>query len=219
MWNPNPDCIDSFEYILKKYTRQLPETTEAYHFAKEKHEGQYRSPRKLEVPYFTHPRDVAYTAMLHLYMSMGICAKLDQIMAACLLHDVLEDCDVSCWELPVGAEVKQTVKLLTKNPTQKRGYDLDNYYEAIRQHPEASLIKCIDRCCNLREAAVGFKIPKLLDYVKETERIFPVLIEKSAGYTFPKILIGQELFGYICTIRTLTGKLELLKDDRCIIGA
>ena len=212
MWNPNPDWIDSFEYVLKKHIRQLPETTEAYHFAKEKHEGQYRSPRKLEVPYFTHPRDVAYTAMLHLYMSMGICSKLDQIMAACLLHDVPEDCGVSCAELPVGNETRDVVRLLTKNTTQKRGYNLDDYYEAIRQDPEASLIKCIDRCCNLREAAMGFRIPKLLNYIRETEDVFPALIEKSAGYTFPKILLGQEMFGHIHTIKTLMDRLEL-RDD------
>lgn len=212
MWNPNPDCIDSFEYILKKYTRQLPETTGAYYFAKEKHEGQYRSPRKLEVPYFTHPRDVAYTAMLHLYTSMGICSKLDQIMAACLLHDVPEDCGVSCAELPVGNETRDVVRLLTKNTTQKRGYNLDDYYEAIRQDPEASLIKCIDRCCNLRDAAAGFRIPKLFDYIRETGQVFPRLIEKSAGYTFPKVLLGQEMMGYVNTIRNLALRFDMYDD-------
>lgn len=83
----------------------MSETAQALGFAREKHLGQLR---KSGEPYIIHPLTMACNAL-----SLGI--RDDAIIAAILLHDVCEDCDVSLAELPVNEVVKNAVRLLTFN--------------------------------------------------------------------------------------------------------
>lgn len=61
----------------------------AFHFALEKHKGQYR--KGTEIPYITHPFGVAMILKKHRYS--------DEVVAAGLLHDTLEDTDATEQEL------------------------------------------------------------------------------------------------------------------------
>jgi GTP diphosphokinase / guanosine-3',5'-bis(diphosphate) 3'-diphosphatase len=76
----------------------------AYKFAKQAHHGQKRRSGE---PYITHPLAVAKT-LLHLGMS-------DEMAAAALLHDVVEDTDTKHEEIEseFGVEVADLVKSLT----------------------------------------------------------------------------------------------------------
>ena len=73
----------------------LRQTRTALPLMREKHAGQYRSPRKDKIPYCVHPMALACHAL-----AMGI--RDDDIIAAALLHDVVEDTETRPEELPVN---------------------------------------------------------------------------------------------------------------------
>ena len=81
---------------------KLPETLKALNYARKLHKGQYR---KSGEPYIIHPLTMVCQAI-----SLGI--ENDIILSAILLHDVVEDCNVSVNDLPCNEEVKKTVNLL-----------------------------------------------------------------------------------------------------------
>ncbi len=145
---------------------QFPEAVKALAFAKQKHEGQYRKPRELEIPYINHPLTMTCHAL-----AMGL--EEDVLLAALLLHDVCEDCVVAPEELPVSREIQEIVALVTKP---KHGFSESKYYAAIRENPKAALVKCIDRCHNLSGMALGFSVERMQDYIEETEKYYPELL-------------------------------------------
>ena len=130
------------------------------------HEGQYRKPTELNIPYINHPLTMACHAM-----AMGL--EEDILLAALLLHDVCEDCGVSPTELPVSSEVQEIVALVTKP---KHGFSESKYYAAIMNNPKAALVKCIDRCNNLSGMAAGFSDERIQDYIDETKKYYPELL-------------------------------------------
>lgn len=153
----------------------MSETTQALCFAREKHAGQLR---KSGEPYFIHPLTMACNAL-----SLGI--RDDTIIAAILLHDVCEDCDVSLAELPVNEQVKNAVRLLTFNIQDGETKETAKirYYNAIAECREASVTKIIDRCHNVSSMAGTFSEEKLRAYIEETRRfVLPLLKKTKARY-------------------------------------
>lgn len=152
----------------------LNDTLLALKVMKEKHRGQFRKPARYatkKVAYINHPLTMACHAH-----AMGI--RDDSVLAAILLHDVVEDTDTALNELPVSDEVKEIVGLLTfrRLPHMSKEESKALYYEKIRQNPKASLIKAIDRCNNVSTMAGAFSRDKLLEYIEETETyVMPVL--------------------------------------------
>jgi GTP pyrophosphokinase len=102
----------------------------------------------------------------------------DEVIAACLLHDVIEDCGKQLDELPVNEETKELVRLLTKEKSTDENRDkiLRAYYEEISKNPKAALIKCIDRCNNLTTMSWGLSRDRIYRMIKETEEYYPVLL-------------------------------------------
>ena len=149
---------------------KLENTLKAVDYAVEAHKGQTR--KKSSVPYIYHPLNLACHAL-----SMGI--KDDSIIAACMLHDVVEDCGKKLEELPVDEETKELVKLLTREEStdENRKEVLDIYFSAIKKNPKAALIKCLDRCNNLTTMSWGLSRDKIYRTIKETETYFPPLIK------------------------------------------
>ena len=145
----------------------LTEALNALSYATEKHAGTYRKPVAARVPYINHPLTMACHAL-----ALGL--EDDELIAALLLHDVAEDCGVKANELPFSPEVQRLVALVTKPD---KPFDEDAYYAAIARDPRASLIKCIDRCHNLSGMSFGFSTQKIAQYVEETERYYPSLLE------------------------------------------
>ena len=109
----------------------------------------------------------------------------DDILAACLLHDVLEDCGKNAEELPVSEDAKNLVVLLTHGKTndQNREEIMNAYYDAIAKDPKAALIKCMDRCNNLTTMSWGLRRERMLRMIKETEQYYPALLDvvKASG--------------------------------------
>jgi (p)ppGpp synthase/HD superfamily hydrolase len=140
----------------------------AYNYSKDKHKGQVRYYTKLE--YFTHPKAVA-----------RIIERLfnDEIMvAAALLHDVLEDTETSCKQLhnEFGQEVADLVVELTnnKNILKEKGKTQYLIDKIDNMSSRARSIKLADRLHNimhLREDIDKYPIKFIAKLVKETESI------------------------------------------------
>lgn len=144
------------------------QTLAALPLMREKHEGVDRDGS--DVPYYVHPLTLACHAM-----AMGIMD--DDVLAAALLHDVIEDTDTSLEDLPVGDRVREAVKLVSHNTyTGDKEKNKPVYYGNIAKNPLASLIKCMDRCNNISSMATGFTKGKMIKYVKQTEEyVMPLL--------------------------------------------
>ena len=142
----------------------FPETQKALPCAKRLHAGQFRKGPG-SIPCINHPLTMACHAL-----AMGL--EDDVLLAALLLHDTVEDCGVQAAELPVGPEVQRIVRLVTKT-----GQSKQDYFACIAENPKACLVKCIDRCNNLSTMALGFSEKRTADYIEETEKYFPPLLE------------------------------------------
>jgi len=176
---------------------EFPEAVKALSFAKEKHKGQYRKPEELEIPYINHPLTMACHAL-----AMGL--EEDTLIAALLLHDVCEDCDVLPGELPVCKEVQEVVTLVTKP---KHSFSERKYYEAIMENPTACLVKCIDRCNNVSGMAVGFSAERIEDYIEETEKYYPELlriVKEQPQYNNAAWLLSYQIRSLLQTAKRIT---------------
>lgn len=149
---------------LKGYAMALgwKDTLAALSFARDAHKSQLR---KGGEPYIIHPLTVASHAV-----SLGI--KEDPVIAAAILHDVVEDCQVALEALPVSEETKDIVRRLTHI----KGEPLEPYYREIGESRAASLVKLLDRCDNVSTMAGVFSIEKIKQYISETrEYVMPLL--------------------------------------------
>ena len=153
---------------VKGYTQTLA----ALDRIREWHAGQMRKNNRGEatVPYVTHPLTLACQAL-----AMRI--DTDDVLAALLLHDAVEDCDIRPDELPAGETVRKAVSLVSYNTYPGPKSEIKaTYYANILTDPLACLVKCMDRCNNLSEMAIGFSTEKMKTYITETEKyVLPVL--------------------------------------------
>ena len=169
------DAIYNWEH-MKTYVKttarnlKLKNTLKAVDYAVEAHEGQTR--KRSDIPYIYHPLNLACHAL-----SMGITE--DEIIAACMLHDVVEDCGKKLEDLPVNDETRELVRLLTHGKTTDSDRDsvMTAYFDAIAKNPKAALIKCLDRCNNLTTMAWGLSRDRIYRTIKETEEYFPRLLK------------------------------------------
>ena len=155
---------------------KMADTLRAVDFAVEAHEGQRR--KKSDTPYIYHPLNMACHAL-----SMGI--KEDEIIAAILLHDVIEDCNKTVDELPVCEGAKRIVCLVSHDKTTDADRDkvMDPYYKAIAGEPKAALVKCIDRCNNLTTMSWGLSRNRIYRMIAETEKYYPGLLKSIKATT------------------------------------
>ena len=169
------EAIYNWEH-MKTYVKttarnfKLRDTLKAVDFAVDAHEGQKR--KKSVIPYIYHPLNLACHAL-----SMGFID--DVIIAACMLHDVVEDCGKKPEELPVCEETKEIVRLLSHEKTTPENRDemMQTYYDAISKNPKAVLVKCIDRCNNLTTMSWGLSRDRIYRMITETEKYFPKLLK------------------------------------------
>lgn len=156
-------------YTFLKSTAQakrLLQTSAALPYAKARHAGQFRRGKGDAVPYISHPLTMACQAL-----AMGL--NQDALLAALLLHDTVEDCGVQAEDLPVGAEVKEAVLLVSFDVSRMTK---EAYYTGIQQNALACLVKCIDRVNNLSGISMTFSRERMARYVTETETyIVPLL--------------------------------------------
>lgn len=126
------------------------------------HDGQTRRSGE---PFIYHPLRVALT----LY-TLGV--RDDRILAAALLHDVIEDCadrmnkKILTRLYSLDGRIMPIVRLLTKQTDRP---DNGTYFSGISRSPEALLIKLADRLDNLSTVRGAFSQERLRAYVLETE--------------------------------------------------
>lgn len=170
------DAIYNWEH-MKTYIKttarnlKLRNTLSAVDFATEAHRGVNR--KRSSVPFIYHPYNLACHAL-----AMDI--KDDAVIAACLLHDVIEDCEgIKLEDLPVDEETREIVRLMTCGDTtdENRKEILDAYYSALAENPKAALVKCLDRCHNLSTMAGGLSRDRIYRMMKETEHYYPDLLK------------------------------------------
>ena len=153
--------------------KQLYQTKRALVFAKEKHDGQFRNigHSNERIPYIYHPLLLTCHAL-----ALGL--EDDDLLSACLLHDVCEDCCVAPEELPVNEETREAVRLLTKPKGFKLEQDGAAYYEGISGNRIALMVKLLDRCNNISSMATAFTDERMAGYIKETREYIYPLMEK-----------------------------------------
>lgn len=158
-----------FVYITSKDSREL--IKEAYNFARERHEGQFR---KSGEPYIHHLIEVAYIlSELH--------AGPITIVAG-LLHDVVEDTDTSLDEIEekFGVDVRKLVDALTKIQRMKLSHRKEEEFVAedhrkiflgMAKDVRVIIIKLADRLHNMRTVE-SLKPERQHALAKETLEVF-----------------------------------------------
>ena len=169
--NYDPDHMFTF---VKGRAQMLnfPQTLALMDLLRRAHGDQKRRPKHgFEAPYVVHPLTMACHAL-----AMGLTD--DDILAACLAHDMVEDSDLGLSELPVNNRVRHAVRLVSKNQIPHTDADWeDRYYKNIRKNPLACLVKCLDRVNNIAGMADIFSREKMIRYARETDKYYPALLE------------------------------------------
>ena len=201
MYHYNVDKMYSYN---KGYAMALhfTNTVKAMAFARKCH---YGSMRKGGEPYIVHPLTMVSHAI-----ALGIAS--DELLAALMLHDVVEDCNVSVDELPVSDEIKSIVYLVTyRKPANKQDKEVQQtyYYNQIGENKIASLVKIFDRCHNVSTMAGTFTPEKIDEYITETEKFIMPLI-RSTKDTWPEL--NDELFVLKYHIDSVISSLKSMRD-------
>ena len=146
-----PKIFEPLEIILKKQERaqeDIDQIRQAFEFADSHHEGQYRAS---EEPYIIHPIEVAK-------ILAEFKADTHTIMAA-LLHDVLEDTDVTAQEIEekFGSDVLKLVngvtklgKLEFKSKEDRQAENFRKMFISMAEDVRVILLKLADRLHNMR---------------------------------------------------------------------
>ena len=159
--------------------KKLYQTKRSLAFAWKKHDGQFRKAGHTDerVPYIYHPLLLTCHAL-----ALGL--EEDNLLSACLLHDVCEDCGIDPEELPVNEETREAVRLLTKPADFKKteAY-LKAYYDGIAENRIAAMVKLLDRCNNISMMATSFSDDQMAGYIKETkEYVYPLMSRARDDY-------------------------------------
>ena len=167
--------------------RHLKYSLKALPLARQVHNGQYRkgtfliNEKEYSLPYLLHVLKVASTLIsLDLQMSDE---ELDILITCALLHDTLEDAPegffkhdgtelVTDYGFPT--EVYETIKLLSKRSGASEE-ELRVYFNAIKRHKFALLIKIADRSHNVDDL-YNMTIEKLHKSVTERQTIQNFLV-------------------------------------------
>ncbi len=130
-----------------------------------------RSKYGFECSYMAHPLTMACHAL-----AMGL--KDDDVLAAALAHDMVEDAHMKLSELPVNDRVREAVRLVSKNMYDPNEPDWEEQYFAnIRENPLACMVKCLDRTNNLAGMADAFSRKRMIQYTEETDHYYPALLD------------------------------------------
>ena len=130
-----------------------------------------RSRNGFDTTYMVHPLTMACHAL-----AMGL--QDDDILAAALAHDMVEDAHIRPKDLPVGDRVREAVRLVSKSEYDPNEPDWeDKYYANIRKDPLACMVKCLDRVNNLAGMADAFGREWMIRYTAETDKYYPALLD------------------------------------------
>lgn len=124
-----------------------------------------------DTKYTVHPLTLACHAL-----AMGL--RDDDVIAACLAHDMVEDAGIAVSELPAGERVREAVRLVSKNEIPHTDANWEKqYYDNIEKNPLACLVKCLDRVNNVAGMADAYGRDWMIRYTRETDKYYPKLLE------------------------------------------
>ena len=184
----------------------MKQTLLALPLMKELHKGQFLSGQDKK-PYIVHPMMVAKHAC-----ALNILD--DELIAAILLHDVIEDCQIKIEELPVNDNVKEMVMRVSflKQPGLTNEETKAHYFEKITEHKKAALLKVLDRCNNVSTMGETFEKKRLRNYIEETETyIFPLidmLLRECPEYRDAASLVRYQIVSMLETIKRFLPDME-----------
>lgn len=167
-------CALRYWFHGKEYFTAL----EAMEFASQYHTGTRKDGK---TPEFHHQVSIA---MFLRTLEKGLLFPQETLTAA-ILHDVVEDYDVSVSEirLKFGNAVADAVNALSKKADGFKKSEQD-YYHNISQHPIASIVKGADRINNVQTMPGVFSREKQRSYIDESRAlVLPML--KAARRKFP----------------------------------
>jgi len=182
------DWEHMYDYVLKTAKAlKLKNTLKALPYAKKAHDGQ--TLKQSDIPYISHPLNMA----CHM-LAMDI--RDDAIIAATLLHDVIEDCGKIAKDLPVDDETRDLVVLMTHTKVyDDRNKMLKKYYDGLWSNPKAALIKLVDRCNILTKMSWGLSKERIYRMANETVKyVLPLLnVIKNTEYDNAKWLLSYQI--------------------------
>jgi GTP pyrophosphokinase len=175
-WKPGPvnsNADHMFTFVKSKAQAYgLKQTLAVMGILREAHgEQRRRSKYGFGTTYMVHPLTMACHAM-----ALGL--KDDDLIAACLAHDIVEDTSMKLADLPVGERVREAVRLVTKSEYKWSEDWEETYYAKIARNPLACLVKCLDRVHNVAGMADAFSREWMIRYVEETEKYYPDLLDE-----------------------------------------
>lgn len=189
--------IKELEQQLLAYGKQgHEEVIKAYEFAKMAHQGQRRKGLE-EVDFIYHPLMLANHA---------VALKLDDdIIVACLLHDVIEDTEYELDDLHISESAKEIVDRMTCIDIGNRQKSQENYFRKIEGNTKAMLVKCLDRCHNLSDMAAGLVHYKQVRMINESEEyVLPMLRKlRESEYHDVAYLLEYQIKGLLETCKRL----------------
>ena len=169
--NDDPDRMFTFVKGQAQMLK-LPQTLAVLGILREAHGKQRRRSRNgFETSYVVHPLTIACHAL-----ALGL--KDDDVIAACLAHDLVEDTDMKLADLPVGERVREAVRLVSKSEYKWSEDWEETYYGEIQKNPLACLVKCLDRVNNVAGMADAFGREKMIRYTAETDRYYLDLLDE-----------------------------------------
>lgn len=160
----------------------------AYNFGKKSHEGQFR---KSGEPYFTHCIEVSNI----LKNEWGI--KDENYLIAALLHDTVEDCEVTTEHIKsqFGVDVAELVSGVTKLKSSTDRETLKKVLDKSYINPGVAVIKLADRLHNMRTLQF-MKPEKQIAKSRETMDVYTRLAE-SLGIWKAKTELEDLCFKYL----------------------
>lgn len=201
------DADELYSFIEGVATEHdMKQTLLALPLMKELHKGQFRSGKDRK-PYIVHPMMVAKHACVLNLLD-------DELIAAILLHDVIEDCQVTIEELNVNDNVKEMVMRVSflKQPGVTNEEAKAHYFKKIAEHKKAALLKVLDRCNNVSTMGETFEKKRLCNYIEETEHyIFPLidmLLRECPEYRDVAFLVRYQIVSMLETIKRFMPDME-----------
>ena len=170
----NYDASHMFTFVKgRAQLLGMPQTLAVLNLLRAAHGSQERrSKNRFTTTYLVHPLTMACHAL-----AMGL--RDDDIIAACLAHDMVEDSNMKPGDLPVNDRVREVIKLVSYNTYDESRPDLDDVYFAnIRKNPLACLIKCLDRINNIAGMADCFTRKRMISYAALTDQYYPAILEE-----------------------------------------
>jgi GTP pyrophosphokinase len=163
----------------------------AYNFAKKAHEGQTRKFSSL--PYFVHPKAVAR------FLEQLNCDE-DLIVVA-LLHDVIEDCEVSVETLikEFGTRIAIMVNSLSSDKVEQKKKGKKNYLleKMLNMTNDELTVKLADRYHNVlfleEDCTSKEQMSFVVWYYRETEFLLDNLLAKNGDFliSIHKVIINK----------------------------